>query len=62
MDGTRAVAVIIGAQIWCPAADVTVGQMRKVFLKYMADHPEQLHVKDGVMATLALRQAFPCNR
>src|SRR5436190_801266 len=33
MDGTRAVAVIIGAQIWCPAADVTVGQMRKVFLK-----------------------------
>ena len=50
------------SQIFCLPQHVTVGQMRMVFLKYMADHPEQLHIDRAKMTALALQLAFPCNR
>lgn len=44
----------------CPDAGVTIGQQIRVVLKYLQDHPEELHLDDAVLVDRALTKAFPC--
>ena len=44
-----------------PEDGISNGQAAKVVIKYLKEHPEQLHVVDSGLAFLALMDAFPCN-
>jgi hypothetical protein len=44
----------------CPDANVIHGQAVRVVLKYLQDHPEELHVNGSALAEKALARAFPC--
>ena len=44
-----------------PEDGISNGQAAKVVIKYLEEHPEQLHVADSGLAFLALMDAFPCN-
>ena len=44
----------------CPDEEVTTGQETRVVLKYLQDHPEELHLDNAVLVEKALEKAFPC--
>jgi hypothetical protein len=44
------------------AEDVTTGQGLKVLVKYIDDHPEELHERTALLATRAFVKAWPCSR
>jgi Rap1a immunity proteins len=44
----------------CPGDNVTRGQVLKVALKYMDDHPEELDQAASTVVRRALLKAFPC--
>ena len=44
----------------CPDAEVTVGQEKRVVLKFLQDHPEELHLDNAELIERALARAFPC--
>lgn len=46
----------------CPSEGVTGGQQVRVVLKYLQDHPEELHLDDALLAERALAKAFPCKK
>ena len=45
----------------CSPDKVTYGQIIKIFIKYVNEHPEQLHMRAWVILVAALRNAFPCS-
>ena len=45
-----------------PPKGVTTRQGLQVLVKYMSDHPEQLHEKTVILAIKAFRQAWPCSQ
>jgi len=46
----------------CLPKGVTHGQGLKVLVKYMDDHPEELHERVGQLAAEAFVKAWPCSR
>lgn len=41
---------------------IKIRQMTDVVKKYLADHPEKLHLVGSLLVNLALREAFPCKK
>jgi len=52
--------VVSFADDGCFPADVTFAQGERVVVKYLTDHPNQLHWGAPVLVRLALVDAFPC--
>lgn len=46
----------------CPAHNVSYGQEFRIVLKYLQDHPEELHLKNSLLVDKALASAFPCGK
>jgi hypothetical protein len=44
----------------CPADNATYGQEVRVVVKYLQDHPEELHLRNTTLVEKALAKAFPC--
>ena len=44
----------------CLSAGVTMGQIKLIFLKYVDNHPEQLHLSAAIILSRAMVAAFPC--
>lgn len=44
----------------CLPSDITNGQMNRVFIKYMTDHPDRLHFYIPSLALMAMHDSFPC--
>jgi hypothetical protein len=42
------------------AANVTIGQLIRVVVKYLQNHPEKLNLEDVLLVRSALESAFPC--
>ena len=57
----RLIDQLKGTALFCPPTDVNPEQARKVFPKYMANHPEKLHEDGESLAIVSLALAFPCN-
>jgi len=51
-----------GAALFCAPNSTTNGQAARIVVKYMRDHPEELHMPDSVLTFTALRAAFPCGK
>jgi len=45
---------------FCVSDGVETDQLLAVSLKYMDDHPEQLHFPAALLIRMALNKAFPC--
>lgn len=45
-----------------PKKGISLDQARRIFLKYIAGHPEDMHVTAQTILTVALREVFPCDR
>jgi hypothetical protein len=73
-DETRCIGYVIGLdqglnmqalltdskKLFCTPQEVTYGQKIDVFVKYMADHPEQRHEDAAALYVVAMGTAFPC--
>jgi len=44
----------------CSPKDFTLGQGARIIVKYLKDHPAELHYQDALLAMWALQEAFPC--
>jgi len=48
-------------RLFCfPPAGVSNEQMIRVVVKYLENHPEQLHFDASILVLTALKEAFPC--
>ena len=45
---------------YCPPAKTDAIQSRLVVMKYMQEHPEQLHKPAFDLVTIAMHRGFPC--
>ena len=45
---------------FCVPNDVTLGQRVAVVVKYIDEHPEDMHLEFFLLASEALRAAWPC--
>jgi Rap1a immunity proteins len=43
-----------------PEEGITTGQIVRIVVKYLEEHPEKLHLNSSLLVLDALRQAFPC--
>ncbi|TRM53299.1 hypothetical protein YH64_009375 [Achromobacter sp. LC458] len=50
------------APYFCVPKNVTVGQLKDVFLKYLVDTPRNRHLSGDVLVMTSLMQAFPCKQ
>lgn len=46
--------------LWCLPKGVTPRQVTKVIVRYMNNHPADLHQRFVILASLALNESFPC--
>ena len=61
-DGFQSFALYIGRRLpFCYPEVFTVGQVRHVIVKYLKEHPQDLHYSAADSAFLALGDAFPCD-
>ena len=49
-----------GDSLFCLPNEATYVQYARIVVKYLRDHPEELHKDDFVLAVKALVVAFPC--
>jgi hypothetical protein len=47
---------------FCFPDNVDNGQILLVFIKYLEDHPEELHKPANLLFVQAMRKAFPCKK
>lgn len=45
---------------YCQPKEITLEQLRKIYIKYANEHPEELHLTASGIAINALIEAFPC--
>jgi hypothetical protein len=45
---------------FCLPDDVEMGQIVKIVLKYVRNHPEEAHERTGFLIAVALEDTFPC--
>ena len=51
------------AMTFCqPKEGISIDQTRRIFLKYITGHPEDLHWTAQTILVVALREVFPCDR
>nr|WP_279577299.1 Rap1a/Tai family immunity protein [Pseudomonas sp. LA21] len=44
----------------CLPGNVSMGQTTRIVVRYLQDHPEQLHLPDTRLVLMAIQEAFPC--
>ena len=51
-----------GSRMICiPGKGIKNEQGVRIFVRYLSDHPEQLHMNETVLLFIALQTAFPCD-
>ncbi|UCD68921.1 MAG: hypothetical protein JSW48_02125 [Betaproteobacteria bacterium] len=58
----EAVSDVFTGVRFCPSANVTVGQVAAIVIKWLEDHPEDRHYSADSLVKAALEEAFPCHR
>jgi len=48
------------AETYCSPDEVTQGQMMRILIKFIKDHPETAHFPTKLLAVQSFRDAFPC--
>ncbi len=50
------------APSFCLPKESTNGQLLQIFIKYLDDHPEELHKPAALLLVQSLQKAFPCRK
>jgi len=58
-DGFYAYGAVTKIELYDFSANMTVGQVKKIVVKYMNDHPKQLHLPTAALILIALVDAYP---
>jgi hypothetical protein len=61
MNSIYRVMLMDKGALFCPPAEVTVGQSIRVVTKYLEDHPEELHEDSTVLIVKVLHKTFSCS-
>jgi Rap1a immunity proteins len=62
-DGVQTAYDILNeTQPYCLPSEVTNGQMIRVLIKFIKDHPEKAHSKTRVLEIESFMDAFPCKQ
>jgi Rap1a immunity proteins len=57
----RFITTLTKMPMYCmPLRGITNGQKLAIFVKFLQDHPEELHVPGPWLFLMAMRTAFPC--
>ncbi len=51
-----------GRKIYCVPKNATWKQTTQIIIKYLEDNPAELNSSDVFVTTVALKNAFPCNK
>ena len=49
-------------KIYCTGDEVTNGQRKDIYAKYLRNHPETRHAPAAILYARAMTEAFPCKR
>lgn len=60
LDTVAVYTELIKPPLFCPPAEGTIEQATRVVLKYLQDHPEELHNNGVQLSIAAFIKAFPC--
>ncbi len=60
VDGVEQANIYYGKRLYCTPSGVTFEQMVRVWLKYLKDHPETLHLQAINTYSESQRSVFPC--
>ena len=52
---------VVAGYSWKPEQNITAGQLQKVVVNWLNNHPEKLHLAAQSLVAYALAEAFPCN-
>jgi len=44
---------------YCAPEGITLGQRARVIVKYLRDHPKDLNLSGGLLAMVAMNEAYP---
>ncbi|MFT5709319.1 MAG: hypothetical protein ACI8QT_000005 [Halioglobus sp.] len=58
----KAVAWETLTAVRCVPVEVTIKQLMKIAVKYMEEHPEELHLGAESLIQNAFKEAFPCEK
>jgi len=59
-DSFQALQYVMGTSLVCLPRDVTVGDLRRVFIRYAKAHPAELDGRGRLAVEAAFVEAFPC--
>lgn len=60
---TDSVQSKVGQQVppvYCPGEGIEAGQLVKIVLKYIREHPEAAHLRTFILVGRSFQKAFPC--
>jgi hypothetical protein len=61
-NGATIDEISLGGSHWCLPAGVTWEQDRLILVKWLKDHPENLHYAAPSLVAAAYAEAFPCKK
>jgi hypothetical protein len=56
----RALNTMVSVPPDCTPQKVTIGQMTRIVVEYLQDHPKELHYLSASLVVKAITEAFPC--
>jgi hypothetical protein len=62
LDAARLFNPMLGGQMVCEPSGVTGDQLIALTIKYLADHPEELHLVAGSLIVDMYIKTFPCRK
>src|SRR5450432_4277977 len=62
LEGNMITEVNASAHVICVPEQVTLDQAERVFVRYLEDHPAELHRGAAGLAYDAFKKAFPCSK
>ena len=58
----QGIAEALNKDAWCLPSHYRQDEIAQVVVKYISDHPNELHRNRALAVGLALREAFPCQK
>jgi len=62
VNGVTDMMIALVPNATCPPQGVLLDQTTRIVIKYLADHPEELHEPGAAIVMSALAKAFPCRK
>jgi len=58
----KAMSEILAPRTYCPPATLNADQIKRIYVRWLAEHPEGMHRPAGALLYEALMHHFACGR